>query len=253
MEYKVRCSSIGAIMTNPRTKAEKEAGILSKTAQQECIDMFCKSIGIVESFSNKYTIKGNECENDSISLVNDVYNLFLIKNETTFSNDHLTGTPDAIDNGVVHDVKTKWSLKTFLNTKLYGYDPEYEWQLRGYMALTGCKQAKLHYCLVNATPEQIEDEKRKISYQFKEPNYEQNQRYIDLCKGVERKMIINIKQFMLEYPWYDLYCKDWANHNYNPKVNRVITFTFEHDEKAIEQVYKRVEQANLFIENTLAL
>jgi len=253
MKYKVRCSSIGAIMTDPRTKAEKEAGILSKTAQGVCVDMYAQSLGRYQNFTNKYTDKGQQCEDDSIMLLNDVNGLFVIKNDQNYSNEYLTGTPDGIDGGIVHDVKTNWSLETFMKLKIDGYGAGYEWQLRGYMALTKCEQAQLHYCLVNATPELIDKEKKRIAYQFGFDPGEQTHEYLALCRQVERNMIFDMDEFQAKHGWYDLDSKDWHTSWNIPKDKRIVTYAFEQDTEAIEQVYKRVEQANTFIENTLAL
>ena len=36
----IRCSSLGLLMTEPQSKADKEAGLLSKSAQKHLIDVY---------------------------------------------------------------------------------------------------------------------------------------------------------------------------------------------------------------------
>ena len=93
--------------------------------------------GIPNDFSSKQTDKGNKCEQSSIYLLQKVAGLFGIeKNETTFENEYLIGTPDVIGPDNVIDVKTPWSSKTFPWFKKTLPTNSYEWQLQGYFMLT---------------------------------------------------------------------------------------------------------------------
>ncbi len=68
-ELKIRCSSLGKIMTNPRTKKET----LSKTCKTYIQDIFKENeFGIVREFRSRYIDEGNNCETQSIELANEV-------------------------------------------------------------------------------------------------------------------------------------------------------------------------------------
>jgi hypothetical protein len=79
---KVRCSALGAIMTNPRSKTET----LSETTKTYVKEMVLEhKYGIRKEFTSKYTDKGLQCEDEAIALVNDVLGLgFIFKNEEHF-------------------------------------------------------------------------------------------------------------------------------------------------------------------------
>jgi len=109
---KVRCSAIGKIMSAPRNKSE----VLSQTAKTYIHEMVLQDkYGIRKEFSSRYTDKGNEVENESINLVNEVLDVgFIYKNEEHYENDWITGTPDVNTEEVLLDVKTYWDGSTFL-------------------------------------------------------------------------------------------------------------------------------------------
>ena len=108
---KIRCSSIGKIMTNPKTKGET----LSQTTKTYLQELAVQEIyGIRKEFSSRYTDKGNEVENESINLVNEVLDVgFIYKNEEHYQNDWITGTPDVNTEQVLLDVKSSWDGSTF--------------------------------------------------------------------------------------------------------------------------------------------
>jgi hypothetical protein len=151
-EFKIRCSAIGLIMTEPRSKSE--------ALSQTCITYLEQWVkeqlyNTKKQINSKYLTKGNEVEIEAIEYYADVKDLgFVLKNQDYFENDFITGTPDLITNGVVYDFKSSWDCFTFplFETKV---DKNYEAQLQGYMALTGLKKAKLVYTLQN-TPDELQ-------------------------------------------------------------------------------------------------
>jgi hypothetical protein len=151
-EFKIRCSAIGLIMTEPRSKSE--------TLSQTCISYLEQWVkeqlyNTKKQINSKYLTKGNEVEIEAIEYYAEVKDLgFVLKNQDYFENDFITGTPDLITNGFVYDFKSSWDCFTFplFETKV---DKNYEAQLQGYMALTGLKKAKLVYTLQN-TPDELQ-------------------------------------------------------------------------------------------------
>ena len=93
-------------------------------------------------------------------------NTFFKKNEENFKNDYISGTPDIILKDKIIDIKSSWDIFTFHKAKKDEINKAYDWQLQGYMALTGAKEAELAYVLTD-TPEHILDgEKRSLAYKL---------------------------------------------------------------------------------------
>jgi hypothetical protein len=159
---KIRCSSLGDLMTNGRG-----AETLGKTAEKVIRDRWIKeTYGRERYFSSKAIQKGLQCEEDSLSLYTRVSGDLLIKNEENLQNDWITGTPDAFGEDYVLDIKTSFDIFTFMEAD---FKALYEWQLRGYMMLTGKPRAILAYCLVDMPTEMSE---RELMYIDNEDDYD---------------------------------------------------------------------------------
>ena len=154
-ETLIRASSVGYLMTEPVTKADKEAGVLSKTAQKHLIEVYiAEKYGRKRDIQTKQMKKGIEAEQDSIDLLSMYLKLPFSKNEERFKNDFITGLPDIINGDTIIDIKSSYDLWTFLGNIPDKLDNLYYWQMQSYMWLTGTKNATIAYCLVN-TPESI--------------------------------------------------------------------------------------------------
>jgi hypothetical protein len=154
-ETLIRASSVGYLMTEPVTKADKEAGVLSKTAQKHLIEVYItEKYGRRRDIQTKQMKKGIEAEQDSIDLLSMYLKLPFSKNEERFKNDFITGLPDIINGDTIIDIKSSYDLWTFLGNIPDKLDNLYYWQMQSYMWLTGTTNATIAYCLVN-TPENI--------------------------------------------------------------------------------------------------
>jgi uncharacterized protein YciU (UPF0263 family) len=105
-------------------------------------------------FTSKYTDKGTRQEETAIDLLNLFRETNYQKNSIHFKNDFITGTPDIITSEKIIDIKCSWSKKTFPIFENEAYNVAYEWQMRGYMALTEIEEAEVIYCLVD-TPDDL--------------------------------------------------------------------------------------------------
>ena len=153
-ELLIRCSSLGKIMTEPKTKAEGELSVGAKSYLRELAQQAI--FGIDFEFSSKETAKGIEVEQESINLLNRVRGLLLIKNSERRDNAYLTGECDLYDaeRRRGHDLKSSWSAKTFPGWVKDCEDKLYEWQMRGYMMLWDADEWEVNYALVD-TPERL--------------------------------------------------------------------------------------------------
>lgn len=150
----IRCSSLGKIMTEPRTKAE---GPLSKGARTFIRTLAAQAIfGVEFEVSSKQIEKGLRCEPDAIALLNRVRGLQLTKNTVRLSDGLLTGECDLFDEQRArgHDLKCSWSIATFPIVTEDCQDSLYEWQMRGYMRLWNAQEWEVNYALLD-TPEDL--------------------------------------------------------------------------------------------------
>lgn len=153
-EILIRCSSLGKIMTEPKTKTE---GILSVGAKTYIRELAMQEIfGIDFEFSSKEIEKGLEVEDQSIALLNRVRGLSLQKNTERRKNGLITGECDLYDaeRKRGHDLKSSWSAKTFPGWVKDCEDRLYEWQMRGYMMLWDADEWEVDYALVD-TPDRL--------------------------------------------------------------------------------------------------
>ena len=149
-----RCSSLGKIMTEPKTKAEGILSVGAKTYIRELAQQ--EILGVEFEFSSKETQKGIEVEDQSIALLNRVRGLSLTKNTECKTNGLITGECDLYDatRKRGHDLKSSWSAKTFPGWTKDCEDKLYEWQMRGYMQLWDADEWEVNYALVD-TPENL--------------------------------------------------------------------------------------------------
>lgn len=209
---KVRCSQIGKIMTNPRKSGE----VLSQTAKTYVQDLVLEEkYGIKKEFSSRYTDKGNEVEDLSIGLVNEVLNYnFIYKNDEHFSNDWITGTPDVNTDEVLIDVKSSWDASTFPWFETEIPNKDYYYQLQGYMWLTGKKESVLAYCLIDTPLDMVNNEVRRAHWNA-------------LIIGEDEQLRKEVE----------------SKHKFGhiPKNRRVKYWFVQRDESVIEQIKERVE------------
>jgi len=208
----VRCSSLGKLMTEPRSKSE----VLSQTAKSYIEDLFNElEFGYRKEFSSRYTDKGLEMEDEAIQFASEQFDWdFVVKNTERFTNDYITGEPDINTDSLLADIKCSWSLDTYPMFEADLKNKDYYWQLQGYMWLTGKTQAELVYCLMNTPLQIVEDEVRRAHWKAGLIDED-----IDLRHEVQTK------------------------HNYDniPSKLRVKRYIVERDEKAIEKIIEKVE------------
>lgn len=149
-----RCSSLGRLMTEPKSKAE---GILSVGAKTYIRELAQQEIyGVEFEASSREMEKGIRLEPDAIALLNSVRGLSLVKNTERRTNGLITGECDLFDaaHRRGHDLKTAWSLKTFRAFQADCEDKLYEWQCRGYMALWDADEWEVNWAMLD-TPDDL--------------------------------------------------------------------------------------------------
>lgn len=186
--YKFRCSSL------PKIVGAK--GKLTQSAQSYLKDLYIKEVyGREKTLSNKYITKGNEKEDESISLYRKVNQIFTQKNEIKYANKFIEGTPDLILDGkkkMVIDIKTCWDIWTYVDKNRKTAKKDYFWQIAGYSMLTGIEKVQIAYTLLSNSEYEIyrQYEKAKWNLQIMEDGTEDTaEQLLELESTVRRNNI----------------------------------------------------------------
>lgn len=214
----IRCSSIGKIMTEPRSKSED----WSETAKSAMLEAARETLfGVRKSLDDVRCIqKGIACEDEAIQLYNDVflYNLKKIPADGRRDNGIITGEPDLIATGSQKgvDIKVAWSLLTFPLTPDQAGKKDYEWQARGYMCLFDLPEWEIAYCAIS-TPEDIlrpyDDPKphfidnaiplhHRVTIAKFQRDAEIEKRMLEKCEAANKWIESAIKQFASDHDEY---------------------------------------------------
>lgn len=160
-------------MTEPVTKADKDAGKLSKTCQKELIIIYNQvKYGRKKDITTKQMDKGILCEEDAITIYSRAEKKLYVKNQQRLENEWFTGHPDISDHedimqaSEVDDIKCSWEMETFTPKLLEEVDKGYDAQLNVYFDLTGAKSGAIVYCLVSAPENMVLEEQRKLLYRM---------------------------------------------------------------------------------------
>ena len=225
-ETLIRASSVGYLMTEPVTKADKEAGVLSKTAQKHLIEVYIsEKYGRKRDIQTKQMKKGIEAEQDSIDLLSMYLKLPFSKNEERFKNDFITGLPDIINGDTIIDIKSSYDLWTFLGNIPDKLDNLYYWQMQSYMWLTSTIKATIAYCLVN-TPESIIQQEKYYLLKKMDVISEESPEFIKEAMKVEFNMTFD-----------DISINE-----------RILTFNVNRSEDDILRIENKVIKARTFLQ-----
>ena len=227
----IRSSAAGYLFTEPQAKADKEAGNLSKTAQNYLIKTYIKEkYGREQDIVTKQMLKGVEGEEFSIEMLSKHQNKALKKNEIWLSNEFISGTPDIFvgddinKSEYLYDIKTSWNIWTFLDNLTGKLDPIYYYQMQCYLWLCNCTHGAIAYVLADAPENLIESEKRSLLYKMNVAT-EIAPEFIEASAKLEVNMI---------YP--DI-----------PIEEKILLFPVERDDEVIEKLKLKVEKAREFL------
>jgi len=151
-----------------KVKHEKE---LSETVITHLVDVYVsREYNRFTEIKAKVLDKGNEVEEDSITVVSRITKKFYKKNEEHLKNSYIQGTPDLFDGVIIQqaeeirDTKSSWDAFTFHRSKYKPLDKRYYWQMQGYMALSVAKVSYVDFCLINTPYHLVQAELRRESY-----------------------------------------------------------------------------------------
>jgi len=139
------CSQFYRLMTEPRAKADKEAGNLSDGAMTyvlECVAEKITGKKAKDDFTSKFTEWGIDNEPIAKGIYNSVFECFIEDCKYIPYGDFCGGSPDGFigEDGII-EIKCPYTITSHLEHKLNHLKdkPEYYWQCLGYLLITGRK------------------------------------------------------------------------------------------------------------------
>lgn len=214
----------GALMTNPRSKSET----LSKTCITYLETWVKEQVyNRQKEITSKYMTKGLVMEDNSLDFIAKNLNMaLLIKNEKHYEDEFMTGTPDAVLDDFVIDTKCSWSPFSFPLFVNEVPEKAYYLQAQIYMHLTGKKEYKLIYTLMDTPEHLIEREAKFYSY---------DNGYGELSDEMYQDFVKNMT-------YGDI-----------PDKYKYKCFDIEYDEATILQIQERVIECRKYIEHLIAM
>ncbi len=202
------------LMSEPRTKADREAGLISDTAKAAVREVAKFDLFGYQSFDgNKYTEKGNQLEEQAIKLSGFTRGLVLKKNTERRENDWISGECDIYvpSRKLIIDTKCSWDIGThpffadeaIAKAEKAGYDI----QMQGYMWLWDCEEAQIDFVLFPTPIDLI-------------GTYESTEKLIDLVEQI-------------------------------PQQKRITTVTVKRDEAIIAKIKDRVKAASKYYDKLI--
>lgn len=205
------------------------------------------------NLKSKYLDKGIQAEEKSLTLYSDHKDNLIIKNKERKENEFFTGECD-IARYKVRDIKSSWSFQTFPLRSQEIPNKIYEWQLDVYMDLFNYKRSELIYCLVDTPFKLIEDELRRLDWQFD---------IFDLAGDVRNEhidlVVETVSNLIFTFEGLEKFCKQSTNVNIEwftdfkelPEELRVKIFKHNYCEKRNEQLKTMVKLARGFMNSVL--
>jgi len=225
-QIKIHCSSLGKILTNPKSKADIEANNLSATAKSHLIEVYARELyDFRKELNNKFVIKGNEVEQEGIDTLSLYLRLPMEKNEEVFSSQYLVGTPDIVTNNLVIDLKSSYDWITLLSNIPSELDPMYVAQVNGYLDLLGYDTGYIAYVLLD-TPESIRNKEKFYLLSSMDVISEESPAFVKAWEEKEKNMI-------------------FSNH---PIEERILLFEVKKDQELLEKAKQKVIKARQFLE-----
>jgi hypothetical protein len=207
-------------MTDPRSGTG-----LGETCKKHLLECWIdETYGRRQDIENRYIKKGLMVEESGITLLSRLKKQFFVKNQEVFDNDFIVGTPDIITGDMVRDIKSSWDIYTFYMVLYKPVNKVYEYQVRGYMDLTGRDLSSVDYVLIDTPDSLISSRKRKLMYDLGLMD-ENAQAYGEACDEIDRISLYG-----------DI-----------PNDKRHIGMQFKASPEIIGKVYQRVKECREFL------
>jgi hypothetical protein len=173
-KIKFRASSWGNLMSDPQSKADKEAGKLGLTAQKELLKIYRRVVydWDEDDVTTPAMEKGTIVQPESISMYSAVEGKLFTENTDNLQSECFTGTPDLyLGDDIYHaeqvdDMKNSFLLSNFIDKTVEKVTPEQKCQLNVYFDLTGASGGNIVHALVSLPPEMFQKECQKLFFRM---------------------------------------------------------------------------------------
>jgi hypothetical protein len=243
LEERLQNMATGKKIKEKIEKLKAEEAELFKVKDIEPLSQTCKTYltrvyaevkygkgSMQQMMGNKYTDKGKLVEEDGIDLICLLDRRMLRKNDKRITNDFLTGEPDLylgddiLNAEYVWDVKCPYDICSYMDNIGGPLNPDYFFQLQGYMALTNAPAGEVNYCLVNAPASMIEEDLYRLS------------RKMDAVTGESPEFLKAKKEYLNNMTFDEI----------DPEERR-LRFPVERDNVLIDKIYQKVEKCREYL------
>lgn len=201
---------------------------LSKTCKSYLIKVYIQEkYGRRDDLTNRYVKKGNQAEDNSIAILNEVDDVypFYEKNTIRMFDDFKQGECDIYhDEKKILDAKSSWDLFTFMPKTAEELNSDYWWQGQIYMDLWDVDEYEVCYILTDTPDGIIADEQKRLLYAMG-TNKKDTQAYAEGCKELE----------------YNLKYSDI------PIQERVFKVKVKRDREAITRLHERIKECRIWL------
>lgn len=208
-KVKFRASSWGNLLSEPQSKADKDAGRLGVTCQKELIKIYnLLKYGRKKDLTTNAMDKGRQLQTEGIQLFSELEGEEYTENDQQIESDFFSGKLDMFLGLDVYNAKKVWDLKnsyeldTFTPKLIESPDKGYEAQLNVYYSLTGATGGGLVYTLLDAPENVLMDEKRKLLYNMNVAT-EESPEYLLAAAELERLLTfkdIDVRERVIKIP-----------------------------------------------------
>ena len=197
---KLRASSVGKIMTEPKTLKEGPLSVGAKTYLRQLAAQ--EIFGVVFKVSSKDMEKGLLVEDEAIAMVGRVKGLELCKNKDRREDEFFTGECDVFHAPTREgrDTKCAWSAATFPISIVDCEDKVYEYQMRTYMRLWNAPRWHVDYVLVDTPADLIRYEPLALHIVSHIPEHHRVTTWtVERDLEIEARMVEKVKAARLYY------------------------------------------------------
>ncbi len=233
-----RASSWGNLLSEPQSKADKEAGKLGLTAQKELLKIYRRVVydWDEDDFASPAMEKGTLVQTESIAMYGSVEGKFFTENHDNLQNEWFTGKPDLyLGDDIYHatqvdDMKNSFLLSNFSDKTVEKVTPEQKCQLNVYFDLTGASGGYIVHSLVSLPPEMFKKECDKLLWKMTNNGEIATEYAPEYLYEVERLK----KKFIYDHI---------------PPEERIFKLPVERDEELIQKMKDKVPVLRKWLEN----
>lgn len=224
-KFKVRCSSLSVLFTEPQSKAAKEAGELSETAKKHLYEVYIEAKwGRFDDISTKEMEKGKIVQDEIMNILSFMEDADYKRNTERKSNEWVTGEADVISD-IVTDIKASWKAATFIPYLISPIPAVYAYQNQGYMWLWDKQASRTVWGLVDCPEPILKKERQKLLYSLDVASDEADE-YKEAVKELEKQLTFG-----------DI-----------PLSQRLIIKKMDRDEDIIRQIPEKVKRARKYLQ-----